>query len=71
MTEYHRDKDRMLNECKTCPYLNDTDVCNGIVVVLGADLKESGIMPDADPTKFYFEDPCPIRTHKGWLEEEE
>lgn len=68
MTEYHRDRKRMLAECETCPHHL---TCESVVVVLGSDLKESGIMPDADPSKFYFEEPCPIRVHKGCLEEEE
>ena len=69
MSEYHRDKERMLSECEKCPY--NLTICDRIVLVLGSDLKESGVMPDADPTKFYFADPCPMRVSIRHLEVEE
>lgn len=60
MTEYHRDAKRFVAEnCRDCA----TD-CDGGLVYLGIELRDSGEKPDADPTKFYFIDRCPARTTK-------
>jgi hypothetical protein len=59
MTEYHRDGRRFIREnCEICSAKDD---CDGIVVYLGNELKESGEYADADPTRFYFSDNCPLR----------
>lgn len=65
MTEYHRDSKRFVREnCAICD--KDLDECAGVVVYLGCDLEDSGIMPNAEPTKFYFRDRCPnIRVKEG------
>ena len=57
---FHRDSKRFTEEnCKACQ-----SQCCGTVVYLGADLKESGVVPDADPRLFYFADVCPLRIPK-------
>ncbi len=73
--EFHRDAKRLIAGCDGCPLDDD---CNGVVAYLGLDLMTSGIMPEADPRRFYFRDPCPLREQyeeglEGWfkLQEEE
>ena len=60
MTEYHRDSKKFVREnCKHCARCDDFDDCSGVYVYLGDELIATGIMPDAEPKRFYFADRCP------------